>query len=155
MRARFWSFIGLTVLLVAGALPVQASSTPSIQGRVSAVELCAQFQCGVAIFVGVFSGQVDGRLALGTVAVAVNHEDLPEPDDPPAAITGGQWTIRLLSGRTFSGDVTGGALQNNGNNTFNVGVLMHVTSGGTGTVRFGGTLSHNTFPPTLGGVIVQ
>jgi hypothetical protein len=152
MRGRLGSFIGLTMLLVAGALPVQASSTPSIQGRVAAIELCAQFQCGAAIFVGVFTGQVNGAPALGTVAVAVTHDDLPEPGDPPAAIhNGGLWAIQLLSGRKFSGAVTGGSLVAHPDNTFTVSVDMAVSGGGT--LHFGGILNHNTFPPTLTGLI--
>jgi len=32
---------------------------------------------------------------------------------------------------------------------------MLLTSGGTGTLSFEGTLSHNSFPPTISGTISQ
>jgi len=153
MRARLLSVALLVGLIAAGTLPVQASSLPFVQGRVSALELCPKSLCGAAIFVGVFAGQVGAGPALGTVAVAVTHEDLPDPGES-ADITGGQWVIQLLSGRKLSGLVAGGTLINNGDDTFEVRVAMLLTGGGVGTLRFGGTLSHRVFPPTLIGTLL-
>lgn len=154
MRRRL-SWIVIVLVLVAGALPVRASSTPVIAGNVAGVELCPQSVCGAAIFAAVFSGQVGANpFAFGTVAVAINHAPLPDPGNT-AAILGGQWTIRLFSGRTFTGLVTGGSLFNNDDNTFHVIANMLLTGGGAGTLTFEGTLSHRVFPPTIVGRISQ
>jgi hypothetical protein len=65
------------------------------------------------------------------------------------------WSLRLLSGRRFTGVVTSGSLFNNGDNTFDVRVQMLLVNGGSGQLRFNGTLSHQVFPPTLVGDISQ
>ena len=155
MIKRSLSAFTLAVVLIGSALTVRADSIPVIAGGVAAVELCQQATCGAAIFVGLFRGQVGANpYAIGTMAVAVTHEDLPEPDDT-ANITGGVWVLQLLNGRKFSGPITGGSLLNNGNDTFALDVDMALLSGGLGTLHFGGTLSHITFPPTINGAITQ
>src|SRR5262245_28113106 len=94
--------LALVALLVFGAVPVRAASVPAISGLVSGIELCEQAVCGAAVFVGLFVGQVGANPhAIGTVGVAVNHDDLPVDDSSP--ITGGFWRLRLLSGRTVTG----------------------------------------------------
>jgi len=143
----------LAVVLMGNALTVRADSIPVIAGGVSAIELCEMKACGAAIFIGLFRGQVGANVhAIGTMAVAVTHEDLPEPDDT-AKITGGVWVLQLLSGRKFTGPITGGELLNNGDDTFALDVDMALVSGGLGSLHFGGTLSHVTFPPTIIGAI--
>jgi hypothetical protein len=155
MTRRF-SWMVIVLVLVAGALPVRASSTPVIAGNISGIELCPQSVCGAAIFVGTFAGQVGSNpRAFGTVAVAMTHDQLPGPGQT-AAITGGTWTIRLLSGRTFSGlAIGGGTLLGNPDNTFAVSVDLLLTGGGVGTLTFDGLLSHRVFPPTIVGHISQ
>jgi len=154
MRQRL-SWLAVAVVLAVGSIPVQASSVPRIQGRVAGIELCPQSLCGAAVFVGLFRGQVGANpFAIGSMAVAVNHDPLPDVEDE-AAITGGLWQLQLLNGRRFVGAVTGGSLFNNGDNTYHVSVNMLLTSGGTGTLSFEGTLSHNVFPPTINGIISQ
>lgn len=149
------SWLAIAVVVILGTMPVQASSIPRIRGAVAGIELCPQSICGAAVFVGLFRGQVGvNPLALGTMAVAVNHDPLPDVEDA-AAITGGFWQLHLLNGRRFVGAVTGGTLFNNGDNTYHVSVEMLLTSGGTGTLSFEGTLSHNSFPPTISGTISQ
>lgn len=152
MTTRRISMFVLLVILGIGSVTVRASSLPAIQGTVSGIELCPQYICGSAIFTGVFKGLVAGRPAFGFVSVAVTHDPLPDPGES-ASINSGVWTIQLLSGRKFGGIATGGSLFNNGNDTFQVSVDMLALSGATGTLTFAGLLSHQTFPPTIGGVI--
>ena len=150
---RRYSWIALVVILVVGAVPLRASSSPPVNGQFSGIELCEQAVCGAAYFYGTYFGQFGGNpFALGTIIVAVRHAPLPDPYDP-AAITGGFWQIKLLSGKTLGGVISGGTLFNNNDGTFGVGVNMLVTSNGTGTLKFEGVLSHNTFPPTIAGRI--
>jgi DNA invertase Pin-like site-specific DNA recombinase len=66
-----------------------------------------------------------------------------------------QRTFDALERKARAGHVTGGTLSNNGNDTFAVRVLMQIDSGGVGTLGFGGTLSHQVFPPTIVGNIVN
>ncbi|HYN09053.1 MAG TPA: hypothetical protein VES67_16840 [Vicinamibacterales bacterium] len=155
MKKRLVSFSVLTVLVIAGTVPVRASSLPVIQGQVSGLELCPQSICGAAIFTGLFVGQVNlNPFSIGVVTVGAKHEPLPDPGET-ADITGGVWSLRLLNGRRFTGIVTGGSLFNNGNDTFAVSVQMQILSGGSGDLQFEGTLSHQVFPPTLVGGISQ
>ena len=155
MQRRF-AWVALVVLLSAAAVPLRASSLPAIQGTVAGIELCEQATCGAAVFVGFFGGSLNGRPAYGTITVAVTHEiPLPDPN-VTKLVTGGRWRIQLLSGRTVSGIVTGGTLHNNnGDGTFHVVAAMLITDGGIGGLTFDGTLSHNTFPPTISGHIIQ
>ena len=62
---------------------------------------CASKRCAEsAIFVALFSGQVGvNPHAFGTIAVAVTHAPLPDPEDPPAALTGGVWQLQALFAR--------------------------------------------------------
>ena len=146
--------LALVVILAVGVVPLRASSVPQVRGAVAGIELCEQAVCGSAIFVGLFSGQVGiNPFAFGTIVVAVNH-DYPLPDPlTSAAVTGGAWQIKPIAGRKIGGVITGGSLYNNDDGTFGVIANMLVTSGGSGTLTFEGTLSHNTFPPTIGGRI--
>jgi hypothetical protein len=147
--------VALLLLLACGSVTLRASSTPVIQGGFSGIELCEQAVCGRAIFTGIFRGQVDANpFALGTVFVAVRHAPLPAPGKS-APIIDGVWSIQLLSGKKFAGAITGGSLFNNGNDTFQVTVDMLLTSNGSGTLSFAGILSHQTFPPTIRGFILQ
>jgi hypothetical protein len=142
------------ILLIGGVRPVGAVSSPIIDARIFGIELCPQFVCGVAIFTGALRGQVGGNPdAIGSFAVAVTHEDLPDPYET-AAITGGVFEFRVGL-RRIKGYVATGGLLNNGNNTFTVKAVLVIQSGGSGTVEFTGLLNHNTFPPTISGAITQ
>lgn len=152
---RLLSFSALALLLLVGTVPVQASTVPIIRGDVSALELCPQSICDAAIFSGFFTGRVGvNPFAVGLISVAATHEDLPDPDEF-AAITGGVWVLRLLSGRRFTGVVAGGSLFNNSDDTFTVNVQMLLGTDPTQTLTFHGILSHRVFPPTLIGEIIQ
>jgi hypothetical protein len=144
----------LLSFVIVAAASVRADSTPKIQGVVSGLELCPQAWCGIAIFTGVFQGQVGfNPNAIGLITVGVNHEDLPLITNQCADITDGSWVLRVGL-RRFSGSTTG-LLCYNGDNTWDVHVTMDFESGGTGSTTFHGTLDHNVFPPTIQGVIVQ
>ena len=150
---RRYSWLALVVVLVVGAAPLRASSLAPLQGQFVGVELCEQAVCGAAYFAGIFSGRVGlNPYAIGTIVVAVTHNPLPPPNTS-TDVTGGQWQLRLLSGKTLTGTIatTGGTLYNNNDGTFHVNVQMLINGGGTAT--FDGTLSHNTFPPTIWGSI--
>jgi hypothetical protein len=148
----------LAAFLLAGTVSVQASSIPIVRGNVSTLEICQQASpCGAAIFVGFFSGQVGfNPFAFGTIAVSANHESPLPAEGDSVNITGGDWSLRLLSGRRISGSVEeGSTLTNIGNDLFEVNVEMKINDGGIGNLRFEGTLSHQVFPPTLIGRILQ
>lgn len=146
----------LSVVIIAiavSSVTVRASSWPIISGQVSGIELCPQAWCGVAVFTGVFKGQVGFFPAIGTIAVAVHHGPLPVVKDACTPIPDGVWTLKTLL-RKFEG-VAAGELCYNGDNTFRIDVDMQITSGGTGPLHFEGTLDHNVFPPTVKGFITQ
>jgi hypothetical protein len=116
MRPTLWCLI-LVGFLFLGSSSVTAESKPTVQGEILGVEFCPQSVCGAALFGGFFVGQVgNNRHAVGTCAVAVNHEPLP----PPGAsvdLTGGLWELKA-GGRRVRGGVGEGTLFNNGDNTF-------------------------------------
>src|SRR5262245_18327594 len=149
------SWLILVAVLVCGAAPLRASSTPALGGQVVLVEYCEQAVCGAASFLCLYAGQFGTNPhALGTIIVGVRHSvPLPEPLEF-GAITGGGWQIKFRNGRTIGGIITGGTLFNNNDGTYGVHANMLVTVNGSGTVTFVGTLSHNTFPPTLFGRVI-
>lgn len=51
------------VMLATNAL---TAAEPTIKGSVQGIELCPQYICQSAIFVGTFVGTADGRFAVGT-----------------------------------------------------------------------------------------
>ena len=152
MKSALRLFIVIVAIAVS-SVTVRASSWPIISGQVSGIELCPQAWCGVAVFTGVFKGQVGFFPAIGTIAVAVHHGPLPVVKDACTPIPDGVWTLKTLL-RKFEG-VAAGELCYNGDNTFRIDVDMQITSGGTGPLHFEGTLDHNVFPPTVKGFITQ
>ena len=144
----------VVIAIAVSSVTVRASSWPIISGQVSGIELCPQAWCGVAVFTGVFKGQVGFfQNTIGTIAVAVHHGPLPVVEDACTPIPDGVWTLKTLL-RKFEG-VTRGELCYNGDNTYHIDVDMQITSGGSGPLRFEGTLDHNVFPPTVRGQITQ
>jgi hypothetical protein len=79
----------------------------------------------------------------------------------------GAATVRADSVPIVRGNVSGfevcaqsmcgsaGTLVNNGDGTFRVHVDMRILLGGAGTLQFDGELSHNVFPPSIIGLILQ
>jgi hypothetical protein len=138
----------LFLVLLAGAPRLEAASLPFIDMSAFGVELCPQSVCGSAIFVGVLSGRV-GRnpSTTGAFAVSITHEPLPGAFES-SAITGGVFTLQI-GPRTVKGVVTGGTLENLGDNTFAVTITLAPSGGGV--LTFEGLLNHNVFPPTVTG----
>jgi hypothetical protein len=115
------------------------------------IELCPQFICGSAIFTGVLSGEIAGiETSQGSFTVSVNHDDLPTTLGETVAITGGSFQLRAGT-RTFRGTIIGGTLTLAAPGEFAVRMLL--VSPTAGSLEFDGTLSHNTFPPTISGQI--
>jgi hypothetical protein len=153
MRRAFW-WLALVAVLLVGAGPVRADSSPYIQGSVQMLELCPQSICGAAIFVGIYRGRIGlNPNAVGTVGVVVNHDPLP-PVGECADITRGLWEIQTLF-RTIGGTAAGSLCTQEGGLTFTVDVAMRITTGGQGRLYFSGLLDHRPFPPTLTGDIDQ
>jgi hypothetical protein len=157
VKSRLASFSVLAVLFLAGTVPVQASSVPIIQGQVSAIELCPQSICHVAVFTGLFVGRVGfNPSAVGFISVTANHDPLPTTPFVPVDITAGDWSLRLLSGRRITGSVgEGSTLTLVATDLFAVHVEMSIDDGGIGNLSFDGFLSHQVFPPQLFGNISQ
>lgn len=136
-----------------GVGPLQAVSTPFIQGQVSGLEVCEQASpCGAAVFVAAYIGRVGNiPLTFGFIGVSVNHDPLPTPGNC-ADVTGGSWDL-FAAGRHIHGDVESGTLFNTGLNTYIVRTTLSVDSGGE--VYFVGLLDHTQFPPRIGGSLLQ
>ena len=151
MRRHLRHVLLLTLLLVA-TIPVAADSI--LQGDIEGLELCPQWFCGLAVFVGGFDGSVNGLPRHGVFLAGINHDpDLPDEDGEFVFITGGVWTVRVPF-RTVRGAVLGGILTSNGDNTFDVEMdLLIATPGGGVGATFAGTLRHDVFPPTIEGTI--
>jgi hypothetical protein len=141
-----------TVIFLLTAQPAIASQ-PVLNGHLEGVELCAQFQCGVAVFVGQFKGQVNNNRGKGGFLVLVNHQSLPASGQT-ASITGGEWSLRA-GVNLLQGDVLQGTIMNNSNNTFTLTARLQVAEGGSGEIIFTGILDHNDFPPTVEGDLAQ
>jgi hypothetical protein len=77
------------------------ASQPVLNGHLEGVELCAQFQCGVAVFVGQFKGQVDNNRGKGGFLVLVNHQSLP------ASRTNRQYYRRRMEPKSWCESVPG------------------------------------------------
>jgi len=137
----------ICLYLALASAPARATSLPPIDTAAFGVELCPQSVCGAAIFAGLLNGRVGAMPTAGTFAVAVTHAPLPDPFQQ-SAITGGVFDIRL-GGHSIRGAVTGGTLENLGNNTFIVTMTLAAADGRE--LAFEGILNHNVFPPTIVG----
>jgi hypothetical protein len=144
----------LAIVLALGGITVSAESHPALSGTAGGIELCPEFICGFALFVGQFQGEVNSKNASGGFVATVQHNDLA-PVGENAAITGGQWTI-TAGNKSFSGDVaSGNILTLPGGTQFCVTMTLEINSGGNGEVYFTGLLDHGPFPPTIGGFVTQ
>jgi len=145
---------GLILLGAATAASAQ-SSDPVIQGGVQGIELCPKFVCGLAIFSGVFQGQVGGNPnAVGIITAAMDHGELPTVVGGFTPITGGVWELRTFT-RRIPGRVREGLITYLGNDFFEIRILLDVRGGDGGFVAFRGILNHNTLIPTFGGNVLQ
>jgi hypothetical protein len=147
-----WGVAGLAILLSAGV--ATAGSQPVITGKVEGLETCAQFSCGSAQFLGTSQLQVGTIQGKGGFFVQVTHGPVPLIPGGTAPITGGQWAMSANQ-TVFTGGVGSGSLFNNGNNSFTVTLTLLLAAGGSGTLSFTGILDHNTFPPTIVGIVAQ
>ena len=143
----------LASFVAASAVTLTADSRPALAGQVAGIELCPQFICGFALFVGEFEGELNSRDASGAFVGAITHEPLPDVFES-ANLTGGSWTI-TANRRVIQGQVSGGKIFNIDGTQFCVEMVMEITSGGRGQLHFTGLLDHNPFPPTIGGLVTQ
>ena len=145
-----------TLLVLTCDAGTAQASIPLINLEALGIELCPQSFCGAAIFVGLLHGQVDNRSALGTFALAVNHDELPtEPLDSANLHPGGAFEFRFGL-RRIRGEIVEGLIVRNDiddPNTFSVGALLNITSGGSGTLLALIRLDHNVFPPRVSGEV--
>jgi hypothetical protein len=140
------------VFLLVFAAPVRAAA-PTTDATAFGIELCPQFLCGSAIFAGILSGEVAGvQTSLGTFGVSVTHANLPTEVGQESAITGGAFELRAGT-RTVRGIVLGGTLTYLGDDLFQVEMILAARNGSR--LAFVGTLSHQSFPPTITGRIVS
>ena len=145
--------MGLLAVFLIAAQPAVASN-PDIEGEVSGVEVCAQFlPCEAAVFTGTCHCTVGNRRAPGFFWVSVQHDPLPVPFDS-SDILGGKWNLTTLRG-SFSGEVMGGSIINNNDNTFTIDAILRIQKNGNGDVKASGVLDHNVFPPTFEGYLLQ
>jgi hypothetical protein len=154
--ARLVVVAGLTLLalfLIFWLLARPAVAGSHFSGDVEGLEFCTQSICGSAFFLGLFDGQVTEVPATGGVwQLSVHHEELPDPQQS-AAITGGDWRIRVGWQTQFQGEVGKGTLYNNGDETF--AVKVELTRAGEEAVWFFGLLDHSGLPPSIIGCILQ
>lgn len=145
--------LGFVAVFLFPAQPAGASD-PVIQGEVSGVEVCAQFlPCEAAVFTGTCDCIVDNKNAPGFFWVSVQHDPLPMPFDS-SDILGGKWNLTTLRG-SFSGNVIGGSIINNNDNTFTIDASLRIQKNGNGDVKASGVLDHKVFPPTFEGYLLQ
>lgn len=166
-RTRFVA-VSVIVVLVAmvslGVVNVSAATTPIIEGDVEGIELCPQYRCGAAVFVGRFDGKV-GTVSdpNGVWRIAVRHGPLAREAGGVTEITGGLFSLNA-AGRTIRGYVKEGTLttveEGTGilmkGATFDIHATLVLTRGAYGTVYFDGVLDHTHIPlVTVIGTISQ
>jgi hypothetical protein len=159
MSSKLW--IGVVAICLVASGVVHASN-PTVTGSLQGLELAQQTALNPAVFLGVFNGKVDGRLAFGLWGVAVNHQS-PLPDEPGESvlITGGRWTLQVwvLEGfrlrRVDLSGVIAGTLSFHAPDLFAINAAMNLTGGGSGLILLSGILDHTVFPPGVSGLLSQ
>ena len=145
------ALLALFLLFWLSARPATAGS--QFSGNVEGLEFCTQSICGSAFFLGLFDGRVtEIPDADGVWQLSVLHEELPDPQQS-AAITGGDWRLRVGWQTQFQGEVGEGTLYNNGDESF--AVKVELTRVGGEEVWFSGLLDHSGLPPSVKGCILQ
>lgn len=138
------------------------ASNPTVVGDIQGLELAQQTGAHPALFVGIFSGRVNGRFAIGTWATGVTHElPLPAEIGESIAITGGQWAMDVWTLQGFwlkrvklSGALSG-SLALAEPDLFYVDTTLTVTTGGSGLIALELLLDHTVFPPAVSGSLSQ
>ena len=145
------ALLALFLLFWISARPATAGA--QFSGDVEGLEFCTQSVCGSAFFLGLFDGGVtEIPDADGVWQLSVLHEALPDPQQS-AAITGGDWRLRVDWQTQFRGEVGEGTLYNNGDESF--AVKVELTRAGGEEVWFSGLLDHSGLPPSVKGCILQ
>ena len=140
------ALLALFLLFSLSARPATAGS--QFIGDVEGLEFCTQSICGSAFFLGLFDGQVtEVPDTDGVWQLSVRHEELPGSQQS-AAITGGDWRIRVSWQTQFQGEVGSGILHNNGDETFAVKAEL-LPESGEKAVWFFGLLDHTGVPPSV------
>jgi len=146
----------VSVVLLSGWF-ASALAQDRLQGiEISAGRIVGKYRMG-ATFVGSAGGTLPGAFS-----VSINYT----PNSPGANVTnsivGGNWMLVVCQNRQFLGTLfgtipRGSAVWNADGTVANVSADLTIL-GGTGryarkrgTGSFSGTLSHKTFPPTIGG----
>ena len=152
------AIISAAILLVVTcvARPAQAASIPFINVGAFGIEICEQASpCGAAVFIGILQGRVGfNPFALGTFVVAINHQiPLPDSEGEQIFLTGGVFEFKFGLRRIQGVVLPGGILENNGDNTFDVGAVLLTTEGDLLNARV--LLDHNVFPPIVRARVVS
>lgn len=148
-----------TPVLVANAAPTTAATD-----TLSGFEISAGIISGSVRYGATFVGQAAGALP-GVWGVSINYTPAHPGPNVVNTIVGGSWALAVFSAGAFEGLIYGGVAPG-GTVTWNAtgtvaaisanlsvlggtGLFVGATGGGT----FTGTLSHLTFPPTIGGTL--
>jgi hypothetical protein len=142
----------------AQAAPIFVNPEPLLSGNVSGIELCPQFICGVAVFTMGYQGKIGiFPNAGGIITTALNHGDLPTPDNNYIApIYRGKWELQSLFAH-IKGDIVRGKItliDPLDPKKFHISAELSVTPGGPATLLFYGTLDHTPTIPTIKGSIL-
>ena len=130
-------------------VPSARASNPAIVGEALGMEICTQLLCGEAVFVGIFSGNIAGKVGEGVFRIGAQHDGLPEAGQS-VRLLGGSWNIQI-NGVMYQGTVLGGRLTNKGDETYRIEAVFDLSEGGTGRLQFHGLLDHNILPPVVKG----
>jgi hypothetical protein len=141
------------------ASPASTAATDALSG----IEISPGIILGNVRHGATFVGHAAGQLP-GVWAVSINYTPPHPGPGVTNTIVGGSWSLAVFSNGTFEGIVYGSVPD--GTVTWNAaGTVASISAdltvlggtgafvGATGTGTFTGTLSHLTFPPTIGGTL--
>ena len=152
--ARWSGAAGIVALLLGLLGPAQAEAA-EITGQIDGFELAPQCGSHGALFVFGFEGELNGRPRSGWGWIEVLHDPLPELGGS-TPIVGGRGVL-WIGPRRFRINVMDGLLTSRLSEpgVFDVVAPLDVSPrwGGPVAHGFAGTLSHLTFPPTIGGSV--
>ena len=130
-----------------------ATAGPQFSGNVEGLGFCTQSICESAFFLGLFDGRVtEAPDTDGVWQLSVHHDKLPDRQQS-AAITGGDWRLRIGWRTQLQGEIGEGSLYNNWDETFVVNVKL--ADVGEEATWFFGLLDHSNLPPSVRGCILQ
>ena len=149
------SVVAGAAVVVLGLLGPARAEAAEITGQIDGFELAAQGGSHGAIFVFGFEGELNGRSRSGWGWIEVLHDPLPEAGGS-TLILGGRGAL-WIGPRRFRIVVMQGVLTSRLAEpaVFDVTAPLDVAArrGGPEMHLFDGTLSHLTFPPTIGGSV--